>query len=358
MECQVLSEISWPLVLSTNYDTMFTDTYAENEKLHGNSIKVFGREPKDCHSLLASLNASTQTAYWALQGYFGNNYRNEELGGEIVVGYRQYRNATFNNMTFRSVFGEVFRNNSFLFLGTGLSEDYFRGLFGEVLEKFGSNPHSHCALFREQDFDSGLVDHHFLNTKLNIIAISYKDPNDDYSGLHTAIQQLRDAFRKERNNLWKLSFGSKNISQISDLKDKPSLEIIAGTLPHPKKSECVIISAGYDSEGVRLSHYGKRLILACLKEKYDSKKFISKKGLVSQYGDTVFYAAIARNIAPGKNSKVSRDLRKIAEAVEDVLRETNGKFEVISMMLLGVGSGCNFPPVFSLIQMIRGYKTF
>jgi hypothetical protein len=352
--CEALSNIWWPLVLTTNYDRMFVEAY---EKKHasrdGDPIAIYGRNQRDCHTLLSSLNAPVNSLYWALQGYFGTSANNEKLEKEIVIGYRHYRQATYNNQTFRSAFGEVFRNYSLFFIGSGLSEDYFRGLFGQTLESFGSNPNTHCALFHEQDIISGKVDPHFLHTKLNIVSLYYKGEKDDYSGLTKSLADLEQAIRSESRKVYKFSFGHKNLYKVEEPSAMPDLEVFASAIPTPTKKECCIISAGFNKI-VWLSHKGKAIVEGT----YDAKKFqATTKPLVYQYDKGNLFAAIARNQALGTGRK-SRDLRIIKDAFIQALQVTNGHFHTIHCMHLSAGSERTFPPVFSFIQMLHAFKIF
>ncbi len=352
--CEALSNIWWPLVLTTNYDRMFVKAYTKKQsRQDGDPISVYGRNQRDCHTLLSSLNAPVNTLYWALQGYFGTSINDENLEEEIVIGYRHYRQATYNNQVFRSAFGEVFRNFSLLFVGSGLTEDYFRGLFGQTLESFGSNPNTHCALFHEQDIKSGKVDPHFLHTKLNVISLYYPGEPGDYSGLAKSLTMLENAIRSDSKKIYKLSFGTKSIYQAEERSTTPDFEVIASALPKPTKKECCIFSAGFDSV-VWPSHKGKDII----GDSYNAKKFRkTSQPLVYQYSDSNLYAAIARNNELGKGRK-ARDLRIIKEAFIQALQITNGKYRVIHCMHFSAGSQRTFPPVFSFIQMLHAFKSF
>lgn len=357
-QCRLLSKIWWPLILSTNYDTMYLEALKENPDFDESQISFFGRNVIDCHSLLAALKSPSKTSYWALQGYLGRNHTGKELTDEIVVGYRQYRNATFNNPTFRSVFGEIFRSHSLFFLGTGLSEDYFRGLFGEVLEKFGSNPHTHCALFNYKDINS--IDHHFLHTKFNITSMFYEDHGVPYSGLGESLKKLHECINQENHKLSQLSYSRKNFVFLSNNVEAAKLEIVFSSMPPPKHKHCNVYSAGFQN-GILLSHQGIEFVNKYYNElgNFNPHNFKeTAEPLVKKYLETDLYAAIARDSRKDLNSHDSRDLRIISTAVENVLKVTNGQYEVINIMLLAAGRGRVFPPVYSFIQMIRGYKNF
>lgn len=151
---EALASIWWPLVLTTNYDSLFLEAF--NRKHHrarhdDDSMAPVGRSAVDCHAVLASLNLPVRPLLWALQGFLGGGLNGTDLKQEIVLGYDQYRRATFDNASFRAAFSEVYRNRSLMFVGAGLGEEYFRGLFGESIVRLGASQHAHCVLINERD---------------------------------------------------------------------------------------------------------------------------------------------------------------------------------------------------------------
>lgn len=353
-QCTALAALWWPLIITTNYDRLLVNAYL-NHKLNGKrDIKVFGRNPTDCHSLLSMLNTGAGTAYWALQGYFGDSENRNNLKDEIVLGYRQYRSATYNNSTFRAVFGEIYRNHSLLFLGSGLSEDYFMGLFGEVLEKFGRNPYTHCALFSEQD--AGNIDHKFLLTRMNIVAVFYPDKGEKYAGLPMALNKLAVAIQSSGTRLWKLGYGNRSLSALNNKQSPLELEIVAGTMPEEKEGECLVFSGGIKMGELLLSEQGQIYIGKKDEAGYNNLRFVRLKELRCwQYNSSNIYAAVARNDSGG-SSHDARDLRMVEEAFRDTIIALYDKYQTINIMLLAAGKGRIFPPVHSLIAMIRGYR--
>jgi hypothetical protein len=291
-----------------------------------------------------------------LQGYFGESCNIMDLEKEVVVGYRQYRAATFSNPIFRAVFGEVFRNYSFLFIGSGLTEDYFMGLFGEVLEKFGSNPTNHCALFNQADQTN--IDCEFLHKKLNIVPIFYQDVHEKYDGLPVALRQLHAAIKGETNKLWRTIYCTTSASHGPGSGPDPGVTLSAGPMPKPKNNECSVFSAGINSTGLLLSWKGISYIEECFgKNKKDLHFSATEAPRCWRYEDKDVFAAVARN-DEGRSSHDARDLREVSKAVYDTLTVLNGKYETVNIMLLAAGRGRVFRPVYSLIAMIRGYKTF
>lgn len=360
-QCKVLSKLWWPLVMSTNYDSLFVESYrAEHRDIDGPPISVYGRNPLDCHTLLSALNSPVNTSYWALQGYLGDSDDTKKddikkLEREVVVGYRQYRNVTYNNHIFRAAFSEVFRSHSLFFLGSGLSEDYFMGLFGETIEKLGSNPHSHCVLFPEKELKEGIVDPHFLHTKFNIIAAFYKDRYEEYDGLYYCLEEFRSAVNSPSFKCYAIEFDTKNFKEL-DHYHAPKLEIIAGTLPPPADGEGSVLSVGISDDGpvgitaktFVVRHFGADAW-------HQGIRHIDNTLVWQKEGTGVLLAA-ARNTEV-KISRDARDLRLVSQAVYDILKVTsNNKYKVIHTMLLAAGRKRTFHPIFAFVQMIRGYK--
>ena len=62
-----LARMSWPLVLTTNYDACYAAAYlaAEPER----ELAVVGRSAEDCQRVLNSLTTPGRSLLWALQGY-------------------------------------------------------------------------------------------------------------------------------------------------------------------------------------------------------------------------------------------------------------------------------------------------
>jgi len=366
-----LASIRWPLILTTNYDTMYFDCLQHFHELidekkrppYPPGVEVFGRSPGDCHSLLATLSSGSKPAYWALQGLFDRTKAyaaDPSLENEIVIGYRQYRNATYSNPTFRSVFAEIYRNHSLFFIGSGLSEDYFRGLFGEVLERFGNNPYTHVALFNSSEKHN--IDHHFLHTRFNITPVFYTDETGStpFSGLPLALDKLHDAIKSANEKLCRLSFCKRNFFDLHGEGITSGLEITAASMPAWNKNECYVFSAGYDGS-VLFSGKGQKYINVNHEKvgHFEADKFEqTTSSMVRRFKKTNIYAAIARNLDTPGSSHDARDLRKVLDATEQALTECSKEFTIINMMLLSGGQGKTFPAIYSFIQMLRGYKEF
>jgi hypothetical protein len=354
--CAELSQVWWPMIISTNYDNMLVESFNSCHSSNDNKrLKVFGRAPSECHSLLSTLSAASHPVYWALQGHFGKSAAGKKLEEEIVMGYLQYRDATYNNPTFRAVFSEIYRSYSFMFVGLGLSEDYFLGLFGETLEKFGRNPYVHCALFSEQD--KNIIDHQFLLKRLNIVSIFYpdEDKNEKFSGLPAALRTIREYIGQKSAKLWKARYGYMSVKELGPPKTGLELEISFSPLEKPNKRECVLFSAGRKKDGLKLSGLGEKAIIDYFGS-YDNSLFKRINGSRCwRYGQTNVYAALARN-NEGATSRESRDLRTVQEAFRDAILELYPTYSGIHCMLLSSGQHHTFPPNHSLVAMITGYR--
>ena len=110
------------------------------------------------------------------------------LREEMVIGHSDYWRAANTAVHFRRCFGEVFGSRSFLFLGSGLSDEYFLNLFGKSLELRGPSPEPHFAFLpRNQD-----IHVRFLAEEINIIVCEY----DEHQQLIPWLKTLKEALQK------------------------------------------------------------------------------------------------------------------------------------------------------------------
>ena len=203
-----LASIWWPLVLTTNYDTLFHEAFNRRHhraKHDDDGLAPVGRSSADCHTVLASLASPVRPLLWALQGYLGSSLNGNDLNAEIVLGYEHYRRASFENPGFRAAFTEVYRNRSLFFAGAGLGEEYFRSLFGESIVRLGINQHAHCALVNAKDLERNPP--WFMHTRMNIIVLTYEDrPNEPkYSGFAPCLRKIADALNEPPRSAWRYS---------------------------------------------------------------------------------------------------------------------------------------------------------
>lgn len=231
-QTRALARLWWPLVLSTNYDDLFTAAF---EAAHGpGQIEPVGRSPGDCHRVLQALYSPSTALLWALQGHVTGILdgapveREHPLARELVVGHEEYRRATHREPHFRRAFGEVFRARSFFFVGSGLKEGYVLELLGEVLELLGPSANPNFALVRR-----GEVDPDFLSARFETTVIEY-DEHDEVPGLLGA---LADAVDSETARIIRWTYRS-GVGRGSHA----DVEIVRGRLPVPTDGECAVLS--------------------------------------------------------------------------------------------------------------------
>ncbi len=199
-----LSEICWPLVVSTNYDDLFFYSCRCNpESPHyatgGIEVQVLGRSARDCKLVISSLTGPFDRQYiWHIQGFLGGQFGRDvktdvpnlrSLEEQMVVGHAEYRAVTNRAPDFRRCFGELFNLRSFLFLGTSLKEDYFLNLFGEVLDLCGPSAVPHFAFTKK-----GEVDSKFLADQMNITVCEF----DDWPDLPKWLKCLSDEVKQSK----------------------------------------------------------------------------------------------------------------------------------------------------------------
>lgn len=344
-----LASVWWPLILTTNYDSLFLDAFNKRHhraKHDHDVMAAVGRSAADCHSVLASLNLPVRPLLWALQGFLGSGLNGVDLKQEIVLGYDHYRRATFENASFRAAFSEVYRNRSLFFVGTGLGEEYFRGLFGESIIRLGANQHAHCALINEADLAQDTC--WFMHTRLNIVVLTYKDPPEGpkYSGFAPCLKEIADALTEPPRGARRFWVHGATPAVCVDIEPTPL----------PKKSSAehwIVGSAGQKRSGelrisgdVPASLRGPKTPIA----DYDDVKNGAGQGVL---------LALAREPDPG-TGRHERDLRHVADVTTHALQVAvlAGASTVSFMLLSASVHAGRWPRVFSLVQMLRGIRRF
>lgn len=347
---QALASVWWPLVLTTNYDDLFLKSFNKRHQLakrhDADAMAVLGRGAADCHTVLNSLNQSYRPLLWALQGFLGPSLHGADLRPEIVLGYEQYRRATFENAAFRSAFTELFRNRSFLFAGSGLSEDYFRGLFGESIVRLGVHQHAHCALINEKDL--GQDTPWFLHTRLNIVVATYADPvgGPKYSGFAPCLEEIAEALNEPPRGGRR--FWVRNILPASVCVDIEPTALppwegethwIVGSVGRGSSDETLI------SSDVPKTLHGTEVEVP------------GHDDLLRIEGRNVLLA-IARKSK--KNGGATRDLRHVADVTSHALSVAADQgATTVSLMLLSASPHAGrWPRVFSLVEMLRGIRHY
>jgi hypothetical protein len=344
-----LSQIWWPLVLTTNYDDLYAT--AASASFSG-PISVAGRSPADCRRILNSLHTPALPLIWALQGYIGTAPEpdaTQALRHELVIGHDEYRRVTHSNPYFRTAFAEVFRTRSLLFLGSGLQDPYLLDLFGEVLEKAGPNPVPHFAIVRQ-----GQADSDFLHSSLNIIAYEVTD----HDGVLLFLNALRAAIDGERVRERSWSYATRSRAHVR-LGETWDVCIERAVVPRPAEGECIAISCGYENGKVLNSGWMQEHADADTSlrgQRVDEYLSVPDDQYVVGGGPTPYYFVIARDRTRGGTSRDRRDLRVIGAAMQELLsRAADEGYRLVRAQLLAAGERRVFPPVFSIIEMLRAF---
>lgn len=353
-QTEALARIWWPLVLTTNYDDLFAQAYRRNFREAGDALTVLGRSPQDCQQVLTSLSSTNGCTLWALQGYLGRGSGSvpvRHLRAELVVGHEEYRRVAHTAQHFRRAFAEVFRRRSFLFLGSGLGDEYLLDLFGEILEFSGANPLPHFAMVK-----AGTVDAPFLRSRFNIIALEYAD--------HDALPGWLDALRAEvgssraRPVRWCFSLGCPvNLREAEPCED---LEIVRGQLPDPGPGEVVAVSGGTGAEGrVWVSEPIFEFVARYWPAPAQSRGFqIPRVGptYVRGYPDADGRTMPVVAVVARADEQDRRDLRVIGDAATELFDWAVGEgYQRVRMQLLASGRTAHFPAHFSLAETVRAY---
>lgn len=364
-QTRALASIYWPLILTTNYDDWYA-AYAVAKP-----TKILGRSIQDCHELLASLNVSSPPILWALQGFLGGQSKEipfgipggqeklAELEKQLVIGHHQYQRVINMQNHFRRAFAEVFRSRSFLFVGSGLEEDYFINLFGEILLHYGIGSIPHFAFMVEKS----LLDTDFLLSRLNINVITYK--------AHTELPLMLQRFSEEVKSpkIFQLS-GARTETKFAlssqDSKESDWLIIKHQSIPYPiPNNSCVALSLGYrikdDKKEVLLGSQATSFLQNFPEENCKKCEETAENihvDLLKNYVYPLLEKEVLGVIAR-VDGQDKRDLRIIAKATEELLTMSRvNEKKSVHMGMLAAGKQAKWHPIFSLTQMIRGVRRF
>ncbi len=338
-----LARLYWPLICTTNYDDVYLQ--ARKEQGRDSLVWVFGRSDADCRQILNHLRFPTREVVWALQGFLRPRYQTnwpEHLERELVVGHAEYRAAANREPHFRRSFAEVFRNYSFLFLGSGLSEPYFLSLFDEIIELNGPPNRPHFAFV-----ESGDLDPEFMRQNYHIECMSY--PKGKHDELVAHLKRFADSILgpRVRKASWGYRLSEKLYVDSSAAAE--DFKVVRSELPNPPtlpSGHCLAISCGRSGDrplvGPRLTAKFK-LFSGFQRLNPDQVVTASK-----DFGNT--YGIVARGEGDVRSPKVVRT------AFATALDFLNGrKVSQLHVQLLAVGPGRTFRPWISLVQMARAY---
>ncbi len=338
-----LARLYWPLICTTNYDDVYLR--AREQQVPGAPVRVFGRSDADCRQVLNHLRFPTREVVWALQGFLRPRHQTnwpEHLERELVVGHAEYRAAANREPHFRRSFAEVFRNSSFLFLGSGLSEPYFLSLFDEIIELNGPPNRPHFAFL-----ESGDLDPEFMRQNYNIECMLY--PEGKHDELVGHLKRFADSVLgpRVRKASWGYRLSEKPYVDSSAAAE--DFKVVRSGLPHPAtlpSGHCLAISCGRSGEqplvGSRLAEEFK--LSSGFQRLSPDQVVTASKDLRNTYG------IVARGEGDVRSPKVVRT------AFATALDFLNGrKVSQLHVQLLAVGPERNFRPWISLVQMVRAY---
>lgn len=341
-----LARVPWPLVITTNWDDLYLCSAAPPPL-------VLGRSSADCQRILASLHSPERPLLWALQGSLQSRHcplepeRARRLESEIVVGHEQYQRVMNTEPQFRRVFAEVFRKRSLLFLGSGLREDYLMNLFGEIIQALGGGPLPHFAVMRAGETG---VDPDFLQSRLNVTVLEYQSHDE----LPRILERLAERIDGEDHGLPRvLSAPGARVEErfLLDPASGSALVLRRGTLPSGvPRGACLAVSAGRGRAGPQLGEMA-RGIPALAESGPEAWTQLEGTRFLYRHESEPIYAVAATT------EENQRDLRRIAWATEELLEHAVASgHDTVHAGLLSAGPGTDWPPAYSLIQMLRGAR--
>jgi hypothetical protein len=271
-----------------------------------------------------------------------------------VVGHGEYRRVTNLEPQFRRCFAEVFRQRSFLFLGSSLSEEYFLNLFGEILEIYGPNPWPHFA-FVEQ----GKTDAWFLLERMNISVCEYRTHGE----LPDMLIKLGESIIGTRCRPTSWSFALSEPEETGPAWSRGArLTIRRSRLPTSLRGdsggrECVAVSVGRSGLRAHFSPGITRYLKDVIPHFSDLKPYVAlpRDCYTVRVGQTACYAVAARD--PQGDGDV-RDLRAIRRSMKELLNKVQQDgFDTVHLQLLSVGptSRQTIPPLYSFTEIVRAF---
>ena len=358
-QTRVLAKLSWPLVLSTNYDNCYAAAF--HKRFPERYLAIVGRGVEDCQRVLTSLSTAGRSLLWALQGYLKDlpysdlpSIVTPDLEAQLVVGHEEYRRVTYRALHFRRAFAEVFRQRSLLFLGAGIQESYLQELFGEVLEFYGPATRPHYAFIQK-----GEVDPDFMLARFQIVVVEY--PEGRHDQVERRLDRLVEEVGRPRRTPVSWGWGRVERRNENNWTSVPDLEVVRGPLPTERaKGECLAVSAG----GSRSEFFFSPGILEVIKS-WHSKEAMIRQTRNPYLGEDKKHHVYAVRARSGKDE---RSLAHIYKASLALFRHLNGKnYRCIRMGLLATGgkektrvSGArwmvrSYPERFSFIQTVRAW---
>lgn len=367
VQTRALARLRWPLVVSTNYEDCYWQACAEE-----NRPSVVGRSLYDCHQVLYGLDAPATPLLWAIQGYVGAGLpstpstRDVELFDQVVMGYQEYQRTMHGEPHFRRALAEVFHRRSVFFLGSGLAEDYFINLIGEIQLVQGPGARPHYALVHRDSVPSR-IDPEFLQSRLGIVPVVYGEHQDVCDHLDNLADEIQRPFAKARKTSPppKAARATRFDLQVPAV-DSRELRVVVqhAQLGRPTTATtAVVVSLGRDEanrplEGVMATSLRKALNL-----QFDDWQSQACPGpsYTFRCGRTWLWGCAARRKDDSATSYDNRDLAVIPEALAVTLGKiAECDYEKITIGPIASGRHAQAPwePVYPFIQAMMGLRRF
>jgi hypothetical protein len=372
---RILVKTFWPLVLTTNYDDCILAAAFDGKFRY----RVCGRSLEDCHSILRSLDEPQAPAVWYLQGFIGGQFNQSQnfglpiasagqLADQMVLGHQQYQHVIHGEQHFRRAFSEVFRRRSFIFLGSGIKEEYLVSLFSEIVHHFGIGSYPHFALLPKDDQKD--IDGQFYQTRLGIVPVWIEDHREAEAILEELAEltsnPLLAASPSSHTTCRPISF----VYSLSCVKQARPVNICVNHEAlhfeaDSKDRVAYVLSVGRNdaSNSPIFGSMAERFLAGNIRNHrkgpfQDWKAIDKKRSYLFQCADAEDVFGLA---ARDRNTDFpigdQRDLRCIPEAVASALQHIDQKF--FSRVKLGgiaSGQGSTIAPIHSFVQVLRGIK--
>jgi len=382
-QARALARLSWPLVLSTNYDDLVLraarDRY-DDERAGGRHadglpplFEIVGQGVQDCHVVLRSLDVVTDPVLWALQGYLGDRELTRtaltdakalRLEREVVIGHQQYQGVIHAQPHLRRALAEVFRRRSLLFLGSGVQEDYLVNLFGEILHHHGPSAHPHVAVFTEGK--RAMVDEKFFRLRLGIEPVFVPD----FAAIPALLDRIAVNVTPPREldartfvpgcAPYELAY------RVHGAGMRPADGIVLrlrneAVAPPRTTDACVAVSVGWSADHtLALGGMAVELLQAAGvgAPRWRDFSAIATGELVHQHGANPAIFAIAARDTRDRQLPDRRDLQIIPMALGTFLSHIDGAYASATIGMLAAGSRRPWPSLFPFIMMLSAIRTF
>lgn len=378
-----LAKLRWPLICTTNYDDVYlraalTQASAARRRT---VPRVLGRSDQDCHGVLQHLGLPTGELLWCLQGFLTPEKFSvplgkkgdlinlsdcledgEDLSSEIVLSHSEYRSVTHRMPHFRRCFAEVFRSRSLLFLGSGLTETYFRSLFDEVVELVGPSSSPHFALVKK-----GNLDAEFMLAHYHTILIEYEaDKDGSHSEVGKFILSFAETVESQRVRSqawgWTVAQGDAAASTPARIDDMtPDFSIVRAPLPLQKGKlrlgDMIGVSCGRRHRKKSADEPMPGVATKTALEK-EFRGAVAWNGdyLVSWAGSESWLRGIVARDPMTGNSRDARSPGAVYTAFTEFLADAQkNACKVAFVQLLSSGYLKTFESWMSLVQMARAY---